>query len=69
LGQCGEDTTRKTGKCFVYDVVGDCKTYDACSVRKARQKHINRDWKGGSVIVGESLYMYISSIKGEAMKD
>ena len=71
MGQCGEATTRMTEKCFGYDVVGDCTTYDACLVGNARQKNINRDWKGGSVTVGERLYIDISfiSIQGEAMED
>ena len=58
-----------TEKCFGYDVVGDCTTYDACLVGNARKKNINRDWKGGSVTVGKRLYIDISSIKGEAMED
>ena len=66
LGHCGEVATRMTGKSFGYDVTGDYKTCEACSVAKARQKNINKDWKGGSITPGERLYVDISSIKGES---
>jgi hypothetical protein len=55
-----------TGKGFGYDVVGDYMTCEACSVAKARQKNINKDWKGSSINPGERLYADISSIKGES---
>jgi hypothetical protein len=35
-------------------------------VSKARQKIINKDWKGGSITPRERLYVDISSIKGES---
>jgi hypothetical protein len=65
-GHCGEAATRMTGKSYGIDVVGKHKSCEACSVAKARQKNINRDWKGGSVITGERLYVDFSSIKGES---
>jgi hypothetical protein len=66
LGHCGEDATRMTGISFGHDVVGDYKTCEACSFAKARQKNINKDWKGSSITPGERLYADISSIKGES---
>jgi hypothetical protein len=66
LGHCGKAATRKTGKCCGYDVVGKYKPCEACSVTKARQKNINKDWKGDSLTAGERLYADISSIKGES---
>jgi hypothetical protein len=57
-------TPRMTGKCYGFDVVGDYKNCEACSVAKARKKTINKDWKGVSVIAGERLCVDISSIKG-----
>ena len=62
LGHCGEATARMTG----YDVVGVFKPCEACSVGKARQKNIKKEWKGGSVTAGERLYVDISSIAGES---
>jgi hypothetical protein len=49
LGHCNKAATRITGKFQGYDVVGDYKTCEASSVGKAKQKNINKDWKGGSV--------------------
>jgi hypothetical protein len=66
LGHCGEMATRMTGKSFGYDVIDDYMTCEAFSVAKARQKNINKDWKGGSITPGERLYADISSIKGES---
>jgi hypothetical protein len=43
LCHCGEVATRMTGKSFGYDVVGDYKTCEACSVAKARLKNFNKD--------------------------
>jgi hypothetical protein len=40
VGHCGEVATRMTGKSFGYDVMGDYKTCEACSVAKARQKNV-----------------------------
>ena len=66
LGHCGEATARMTGKAHGYDVVGVFNPCEACSVGKARQKNINKEWKGGSMTAGERLYVDISSIKGES---
>jgi hypothetical protein len=66
LGHCGEVATRMSGKSFGYDVVGNYMTCEACSVAKARQKNINKDWKGSSITPGERLYADMSSIKAES---
>jgi hypothetical protein len=55
LGYCGEVATRMTGKSFGYDVIGDYMTCEACSVAKARQKNINKDWKGNSITEDATL--------------
>jgi hypothetical protein len=36
------------------------------SVAKARQKNLNKDWKGGSQMPGERVYLEISSIRDES---
>jgi hypothetical protein len=64
LGHCGEVNARLTGKAYGYEVTGKFDVCEACSVSKARQKTINKEWKGGSSIRGERLYVDISSIKG-----
>jgi hypothetical protein len=66
LGHCGEVVTIMTGESFGYDVVGNYMTCEACSVAKARQKNIIKDWKGSSITPGERLYADISSIKVES---
>jgi hypothetical protein len=35
-----------------------------CSIGKARQKNINKNWKCGSSVPEERLYVDISSIRG-----
>jgi hypothetical protein len=65
LVHCGEATAKMTGKAKGYDVVGVFKPCEACSVGKARQKNINKEWKGSSMTAGERLYVDISSVKGE----
>ena len=42
-----------TGKAHGYDVVGIFKPCEACSVGKARQKNINKEWKDGIVTAGK----------------
>jgi hypothetical protein len=64
LGHCGEVNARLTGKAYGYEVTGKFDVCEACSVGKARQKNINKEWKGGSSISGERLYVEINSIKG-----
>ena len=64
LGHCGEASARLTGKELGYEVIGTFDTCEACSIGKARQKNVNKDWKGGSLTAGERLYVDISSIQG-----
>jgi hypothetical protein len=66
LGHCGDESTRLTGKAFGFNVTGKFDTCEACSVAKARQKNVNKEWKGGSTTSGEQLYVDISSIKGNS---
>jgi hypothetical protein len=52
------------GHCaYGYEVTGKFDVCEACSIAKARQKNINKEWKGGNLIRGERLYVDISSIK------
>jgi hypothetical protein len=64
LGHCGEVNARLTRKAYGNEVTGIFDVCEACSVTKARQKNINKEWKGGRLIHGERLYFDISSIKG-----
>jgi hypothetical protein len=64
LDHCGAASARLTGKALGYEVIGTFDTCEACSIGKARQKNINKQWKGGSSVPGERLYVDISSIQG-----
>ena len=64
LSHCGEVSARLTGRSFGYEVIGKFETCEACSVGKARQKKVNKEWKGGSMTPGEIFYVDISSIQG-----
>jgi hypothetical protein len=63
LGHCGEVNAMLTGKAYGYEIIVKFDVCEACSVGKARQKNINKEWKGGSSIRGERLYVDISSFK------
>jgi hypothetical protein len=44
---------------------GELTVCEDCAVAKVRQRNVNKDWKGGSKVPGERVYLDISSIKGE----
>jgi hypothetical protein len=52
-----------TGKALIYEVFGTFDICEACSIGNAKQKNINKQWKGGSSVPGERLYVDISSIQ------
>jgi hypothetical protein len=60
LGHCGEASARLTGKALGYEVIGTFDICEACSIGKAKQKNINKQWKGGSSVPGERLYVDIT---------
>ena len=63
LGHCGSDRLEKTAKIHDFKLHGEFKTCEECAIAKARQKNLNKDWKGGSQIPGERLYLDISSVR------
>jgi hypothetical protein len=63
FSHCNEVNARLTGKAYGYEVTGKFEVCEACSVAKASQKNINKEWKGRSSIRGR-FYVDISSIKG-----
>jgi hypothetical protein len=54
------DVSNKKGK-IAFGIVKSCK---ASSIGKAIQKNINKQWKGGSSVPGERLYVDTCSIQG-----
>jgi hypothetical protein len=49
-----------------HDVRGEFKTFEAYSVRKARQKYAKNDGKAICAIVGERFHVVISSTIGDS---
>jgi hypothetical protein len=66
IGHCGLDCLKKTAQVHGLKLKGDFKVFKDCAVAKARQKNLNKDWKGGSQVPGESVYLDISSIRDES---
>jgi hypothetical protein len=64
---CGSDRLEKTAKIHGFKLIGEFNTCGECAISKARQKKVKKEWKGGSQIPGERLYIDISSIKMQAM--
>jgi predicted secreted protein len=54
---------QKTAKIHSLKLSGEFETCAECAIAKARQKNVNKEWKGGSQIPGERVYLDISSIK------
>jgi hypothetical protein len=63
LGHCGSDRLERTARIYGFKLFGELKTCEQCAISKARQKNINKEWKGSSQIPGERLYIDISLIK------
>jgi hypothetical protein len=62
LGHCGSDRLEKTAKIHDLKLNGDFKNCEQCTIAKARQKNVKKDWRGGSQVPEEQLYLDISSI-------
>jgi hypothetical protein len=65
IGYCGLHHLKKTAQVHRLKLKGDFKVCKDCSVAKVRQKNLNKDWKGGSQVPGERVYLDISSIRDE----
>jgi hypothetical protein len=50
-----------------FKLIGEFKTCEECAILKARQKHVQKEWKGGSQIPGEIFDFDISPIKNESI--
>jgi hypothetical protein len=46
-----------------FRLIGEFKTSEECAILKSRQNNIKKEWKGGSQIPGERLYIDICSWK------
>jgi hypothetical protein len=66
IGHGGVDRLKKTTNIHGSKLKGELKVDEDCALAKARQRNINKDWKGGNQVPGERVYLDISSIKGES---
>jgi hypothetical protein len=66
IGHCFVDHLKKTANINGLKLKEEFKVCEDCAVAKSRQRNINKDWKGGSQVPGERVYLDISSIKGES---
>jgi hypothetical protein len=66
IGHCGVDRLKKTANIHGLKLKGEFKVCEDCALAKARQRNVNKDWKGGSQVPGERVYLDISSIKDES---
>jgi hypothetical protein len=63
LGHCRLVRLENTGRIHDFKLSRKFETCEVCAITKARQKNLNKDWKGGSEVPVERLYLDISSIK------
>jgi hypothetical protein len=66
IGHCGVDRLKKTANIHGLKLKGEFKVCKDCVLAKVRQRNVNKDWKGGSQVPGERVYLDLSSIKGES---
>jgi hypothetical protein len=66
IGHCGVDRLKKSANIHGLKLKGEFKVCEDCAVAKTRQMNFNKDWKSGSQVPGERVYLDISSLKGES---
>jgi hypothetical protein len=63
LGHCSSDRLEKTANFHYLKLNGEFKNYEECAIAHSRHENVNKDWKGGSKVLGDQLYLDIISIK------
>jgi hypothetical protein len=66
IGHCAVDHLKTTASIHGLKLKGEFKVLEDCAVAKARQRNVNQDWKGGSHVSVERVYLDITSLKGES---
>jgi hypothetical protein len=61
LGHSGETHLNSTANAFRIKVFGKLEVCASCAINKAKKKKTNKAWTGSSNILGEGLYVDISS--------
>jgi hypothetical protein len=67
IGHCGTDRLKKTATIHSLKLKGELKVCEDCAVAKARQKHVNHNWKERRQAPGERVYLDTSSIRDKVM--
>jgi hypothetical protein len=65
IGHCVVDCLKKTTNIHGLKLKGEFKVCEDCAVAKARQRNVNQDWRGGSQVPVERVYLNIISSKGD----
>jgi hypothetical protein len=60
IGHCGVHCLKMTAQVHELKLKGDFKVCEDCAVAKARQENLKKDWKGGSQVPGEWVYLEIT---------
>jgi hypothetical protein len=55
IGHCGADRLKKTANIHGLKLKGDYKVCEDCAFTKTRHRNVNKDWKGGSQVLGERV--------------
>jgi hypothetical protein len=66
IGNCGVDHSYKTTNIHGLNLKGEFKVFEDCVLVKERQRKVNKGWNCGSQVLGERVYLDISSNKGES---
>jgi hypothetical protein len=66
IGHCGVDRLKKTANIHGLKLKGDFKVCEDCALTKVRQRNVNKEWKGGSQVPEERVFLGISPIKVES---
>jgi hypothetical protein len=62
MSHCGVDKLQKAADIHGLKLTGKPTICENCALAKARQKNVNKEWKGSSKIPGERIYLDISSV-------
>jgi hypothetical protein len=66
IGHCGVDRLKNTANIHGLKLKGEFKVCEDCALAKVRQRNVNKEWKGGSQVPGERVYLDITSITGKS---
>jgi hypothetical protein len=66
IRHCGDDRLKKTANIHGLKLKGEFKICEDCEFAKARQRNVNKDWKGGSQEPEERVHLDMISINDES---